>query len=127
MTSSDPTPGDADTVRLGIPALAEYAHLARLTASSIAARSDLPYDDVEDMRIAVGELCGVLVDDTPGSRIDLHCTVDDGALVVTATRHPAGEPVRLDDLSRQILEAVTDELQIHDQGAGLTIRKRHRD
>lgn len=126
MNRSDPTSPDSDTVRLGIPARAEYAHLARLTASSIAARSDLSYDEVEDVRIAVGELCGVLVDETPDSRIELTCSIGDAHLAITAVRLPAGAPVELDDLSRQILDAVTDELEIHEDGAGLTVQKRHR-
>lgn len=119
---NDPT-RTTDMIRLSFPAQAEYAHLARLTASSIAARFDFAYDDVEDVRIAVGELCGVLVDDATDSRIELTCLIVDDCLDVEGQRVPPGAPIELDDLNRQILEAVTDELHVHDQGAGLTLRK----
>lgn len=120
------TPEADDTIRLNIPARAEHAHLARLTTASVAARLAFSYDEVEDVRIAVGELCGVLVDDAPTSRIEFICRVTNDALEIDACREPAGAPIELDDLSRQILDAVTDEIQVHDHGTGLTVRKHRR-
>ena len=115
-----------ETVRLNIPARAEHAHLARLTTASVAARLAFSYDEVEDVRIAVGELCGVLVDGATDSRIEFLCRVTNDALEIEARRDPAGADVELDDLSRQILEAVTDEARVHDSGTGITVRKHRR-
>lgn len=116
---------DPEAIKLTIPAEAIYAQLARLTAASISARYDFSYDDVEDVRIAVGELCGLLVDDEP-TRIEFAYRFGDDTLDISAQRLPAGEPVTVGPLSHQILDAVTDEIDVHDHGTGLTIRKHRR-
>lgn len=51
----------AAEVRLSLPADADYAGVARLTAAGVAARSGCGYDDIEDIRIAVGEACSMLI------------------------------------------------------------------
>lgn len=116
---------DTDTIKLTVPAEPIYAQLARLTAASISARYDFSYDDVEDVRIAVGELCGLLVDDER-THIEFAYRFDRDVLDISARRLPAGEPVEVGPLSHQILDAVTDEITVHERGTGLTIRKQRR-
>ena len=55
-TSVEPT-----AVTLSFPAAAEHIRLARLVASGLVAPLDYGIDDVEDLRIAVDELCAVVV------------------------------------------------------------------
>lgn len=117
---------ETDAVCLTIPADVTYAQLARMTAATVAARFDFTYDDVEDVRIAVGELCGVLLGDDPDGRIEIILRFEDEVLEVEAWRLPAGGPVELGSLSQQILDAVTDEVTVHEEGTGITIRKQRR-
>ncbi len=47
----------AETVQLTIPCRAEYVGVARLAVLGIASRMPFSYDEVEDIRLAVGEAC----------------------------------------------------------------------
>ncbi len=47
----------AETVQLIIPCRPEYVGVARLAVLGIASRMPFSYDEVEDVRLAVGEAC----------------------------------------------------------------------
>ena len=102
-------PGRADEIRLRLPALASYARVARLAITGIVVRNGFDYDEVEDVRIAVGEAFGVLVAGAgEEDLIELATRVDDG-LDLTIARLPARPIDDLPELSRQIVAAVVDE------------------
>ena len=44
-------------IRLEIPAAPEYLRLARLAVADVGARAGWSYEDIDDLRIAVDELC----------------------------------------------------------------------
>ena len=50
-----------DEVVLTLPAAPEFVRLARLTCAGLATRIGMGYDEVEDLRIAVGEACSLLI------------------------------------------------------------------
>jgi serine/threonine-protein kinase RsbW len=52
---------DADTVELRVPADPAYLAVIRTTTAGLAARLDLTLDEIEDLRIAVDEACGLLL------------------------------------------------------------------
>ena len=59
-------------VELRVPADNAYASVLRTTTAGLAARLDFPIDDIEDLRIAVGEASAmVLPESVPGT--DLTC------------------------------------------------------
>jgi len=76
-TAAPPGSGHADAparadVELRLPADGAFASVLRTTAVGLAARLDFTIDDVEDLRIAVGEAHGLALDHAaPGS--DLTC------------------------------------------------------
>lgn len=51
-----------DTITLVVPASPEYAKTVRMTAAVLVSRSALPYDGVDDIRIAAEELFVYAVD-----------------------------------------------------------------
>lgn len=51
-----------DTVTIEIPCRAEYVGVARLAVLGIASRMPFSYDEVEDVRLAVGEACSHAVE-----------------------------------------------------------------
>ena len=117
-------------VRLSIPASPEFLRLARLAAAGLASRMGFTYDEVEDLRIAIDELCFALVG-TAGrdGNIELRYSLDAEDLVVEGlgTFTDALPSVAiLSPLSRQILSAVVDEhdVAIGEQGPTFRLRKR---
>lgn len=111
-----------EKVRLAMPAMPEYVRLARLTAAGLATRLGFSYDDVEDLRIAVDELCYLLVgsDGRPGS-ITLTYGVADDELVVEGEGAAGGKP-EFAELSEQILAALVDEYEVVRSDGRVTFR-----
>jgi anti-sigma regulatory factor (Ser/Thr protein kinase) len=104
-----------DEVRLVIPAEPGFLRLARLTAAAVASRMGFTFDEVEDLRIAVDELCYFLLGSGRGAgAITLLCTISADGLVVTGTGSGpdgSGSETTLPELSRRILESVVDEYE----------------
>ncbi|MGH2684540.1 MAG: hypothetical protein ACRDJP_03630 [Actinomycetota bacterium] len=120
------TEDKVDEVRLSLPALPEYARIVRLTAAGLASRLGFTYDEVEDLRIAVGEACSHLlgVDGRDGTLVVTYLLGDDlitidaeGEFADADIEDPSG------DLSAQILEAVVDEHQLHGRRVRLVKRR----
>lgn len=87
-TSSTSSPVGADDrradVELRLPADSAYASVLRTTTAGLAARLDFTIDDIEDLRIAVGEASAmVLPQATTGS--DLLCRFFLGAGELTVS------------------------------------------
>ena len=118
--------GVLDEVRLSLPAMPEYARIVRLTAAGLASRLGFTYDEVEDLRIAVGEACSHLlgVDGRDGTLVVTYLLGDDlitieaeGEFADPGADDPSGE------LSAQILEAVVDEHELDDRRVRLVKRR----
>lgn len=121
---------ERDEVRLAVPADPQFVQLARVTATGMASRLGFSYDEVEDLRLALDELCFVLVGRSgrPG-RVELRYAMADGALVVEGVGHFDGDAThrRLTALSEQILPALVDDYELFDDGEGrpcFRLRKR---
>lgn len=96
-----------ERVLLKLPAAPESVAIARLTASAMASRMGFTVDEVEDLRIAVSELCSVLFghDEETGG-LELEYAAGPGVLKVTGW---GGEPPRqLSQLSEQIVSHLAD-------------------
>lgn len=107
----------AGEVRLAVPAAPEYLRVVRLTAAGLASRMGFTFDEVEDLRIAVDELCYPLVREPSLDRmVELRFTIAAEALAIEGETTRPG-PAELADfepneLSTQILAAVVDEHEI---------------
>ena len=102
-----------EEIRLAVPAAPEYARLARLTVAGLATRLGFSYDEVEDLRIAVGEACSVLIDDPASGRLDVVYRLGADALEVEAAAdHADGHHSDATTLTEQILAAVVDDHRI---------------
>ncbi len=115
-----------EEIKLTLPALVGYARVARLAVTGLASRMGFSYDEIEDLRIAVGEVCGILLDDGPG-RITIRCTLGQDTLALEAIRRPIGTVPRATDLTRQILHAVVDQTELDLPDARVLVTKRRRD
>lgn len=101
---------NTEEVRLVLPALPAYVRLARLTATGLASRVGFSYDEVEDLRIAVDELCYLLVgaQGRPGT-ITLTFSMDSVGLVVAGEGRAGGGRAEFAELSEQILAAIVED------------------
>jgi serine/threonine-protein kinase RsbW len=82
------TPNDAPVMELRVPALAEYVSVVRLAVLGLCGRLPLSYNEVEDLRLAVGEACASSVQraakaDCPSCRITVTGELDEGCIVLT--------------------------------------------
>jgi serine/threonine-protein kinase RsbW len=115
---------NGEEVRLAVPALPEYVRLARLTAAGLASRLGFSFDEVEDLRIAVDELCYLLVGpDGRDGTITLRFAMDGSGLrVVGEGREDPSVGSEFAELSEQILAAIVDDYQVTRDGGTVTFR-----
>ena len=130
----------ADTVELLIPCRPEFVGIARLAVLGIASRMPFSYDEVEDVRLAVGEACTHAVEragHVPAS-IRITSVIDPSALTITITDDvPAGalsgpkseeaqmlEEAGVDQegLGALLMEILVDDVKIETGTAGTTVR-----
>ena len=115
-------------VRLSVPAAPEYLRLVRLTAAGLASRLGFTFDEVEDLRIAVDELCFHLLgdgDDTPSDRartMDLTYAAGADYISITGSTGMSGAVPEPSELSEQILDALVDEHEVTGNGGVVTFR-----
>jgi len=107
-----------DRVELTFPARGDLIVLARLVTSAISARAGFDIEELEDLRLAVGELCLLTLQGHDGrfGNLRLELSVLDDAIGVQCTLEhaaPGGETQPDEDesaaLSQQILDALVDE------------------
>jgi serine/threonine-protein kinase RsbW len=116
-------------VRLVVPAAAEYLRLVRLTAAGMASRLGFTFDEVEDLRIAVDELCFHLlgeVDDDARSdetrTMDLVYSAGTDSITITGRTGLSGAVPEPSELSEQILDALVDEHEVSGGNGMVTFR-----
>jgi hypothetical protein len=112
-------------VELSLAADAQMLFLARMTGAAVASRAQFEYDQIEDLRLAIDELCVRLISSASGPRTGritlLFQWGDDGVMEVTGTLLPEGSaagnghhPIPSTtlptyELSERILDALVDE------------------
>ncbi len=113
-------------VRLEVPASPEFLRVARMMAAGVASRLGFTLEEVDDLRIAIDELCFSLVgrNGRPGT-VALRYVMSPEGLAVEGTGRfadRAGDEPRLSPMSLQILRAVTDDCRVDAGVDGPTFR-----
>jgi serine/threonine-protein kinase RsbW len=112
--------GAGDRVELSFPARGDLIVLARLVTSAVSARAGFDIEELEDLRLAVGELCLLTLQGSDGEQGDLRLelTVLSEAIGVVCTLAGAGAAAasvvstngdETAQLSEQILDALVDD------------------
>lgn len=117
-------------VRLVVPAAAEYLRLVRLTAAGMASRLGFTFDEVEDLRIAVDELCfhllgnddDDLIPSDEGRTMDLVYSAGGDCITITGRTGLSGAMPEPSELSEQILDALVDEHEVSGGNGTVTFR-----
>lgn len=108
---------NGDVVELAIPVQADLVVLARLTAATVASRAGFAVEEIEDLRLAVEELCLSLVPAVPSGRLRLtFCSLPDEIEIACVLEEPppsssngAQAATGTDELSLRILDALVDD------------------
>jgi serine/threonine-protein kinase RsbW len=113
------------TIELVLPADTRLVRVARLVSSGVATAAGFDVEQVEDLRIAVDELCAALIEGGDGSPLLLSFELAPDRVGVLGST-PSGptaefEPERL-SLSRQILEVVVDDHEIDTDHGRINVR-----
>lgn len=104
-------------VTLVIPAANDHIRFARLVMSTIATKAGFDYDTIDDLRIAVDELCASTIAlATPGAELTVVYRADEEGVRVEGSAPaiaPGPEASLPSELSRLILKAVVDDHGFH--------------
>lgn len=113
----------SDVVELVIPVDADLVVLARMTAATVASRANFDVEEIEDLRLAVDELCISLVQGGTDGRLEVRFTRNDDEVEVECVYHPIPSSQSgwnleeaLEGLSARILDALVDEHGVDDGG-----------
>lgn len=100
-------------ITLGFPARPEPVRLARLVGAAVAGSIDVSLDDIEDLRLAVGEACAMLVGHaTPSARVEITIEPGPDAIDFRALLHGGLRPDPVvDELSQLVLRSLVDDVE----------------
>ena len=114
-------------VTVTVPARPDFVRLLRTVVASVGARLDLPYDRIDDLRIAVDEACAQLLA-TPSETMTMKVTPDTTRIVVLvcsdATVEAAGWPPPdvEESLAWRILAGLADQVRFELSDDGPAVR-----
>lgn len=132
---------DGAMVTLTIPCTPEYVGTARLTILGVASRMGFSYDQVEDIRLAVGEACANAIERASHLKvgtplITIRSLVETAKLTVEVEDHtdaPAGEgldtmkpaaeieSMNSQELGALLMEILVDEVSVEPTAGGGTL------
>ncbi|WP_460838498.1 ATP-binding protein [Nocardioides marmoraquaticus] len=109
-------------VELRLPAESAYVAVLRMTTAGLAARLDFTLDDIEDLRMAVGEACALVLEHADDHG-DLRAAYDLGAgsirVSISASAH--GSDLDSDSFGWQVLTALTSDVESRRDGRDLWV------
>lgn len=118
------------TVTLGLPADPESLAVVRSVVASVASRLALPYDAVDDLRIAAAEAAAVLLaSGHPGTRLRVDLTPSERDLSLTIWLEQAGSIASLaqrEGLAWRVIEGLADHAEVIEVDGGSAIELRIR-
>ena len=110
-----------DIVKLNIPKKPSYVSLVRLTASGIAYSMALNIDEIEDIKVSIGEACINSLNFSQDDEISLIFQIFEDKLSITVSGVKENIPEELDEkkereLGLLIIKSLMDEVVFNDKG-----------
>lgn len=107
-----------ERIELTIPGRPEYVAVVRLAAAAIAGRMSFTFDEIEDLKVAVGEVCSAAIL-TGTLRLQIAFDVGPQQLDITVSHTPGEAPraKREQELDRLLVQVLMDEVVITSDGA----------
>jgi serine/threonine-protein kinase RsbW len=120
QTSSPHPHLGTEEIDLSIPARPEYVVVVRLVAAGIAGRLALSFDDVEDLKIAVGEACtAAIVDGGEQVRIQFEVAAERLTIKVIHDRPRSASAASTEEreLGLLLMRCLMDDVRMETNGA----------
>jgi serine/threonine-protein kinase RsbW len=119
--------GDAPEPRvlLTVPARSRYLRLARLTAAGIASDLGFSLQAIEDLRVAVDEMCALLIEGCEQADVEMQLQYrPNGDKLMIEGSCPCGEGqvADLHPVARELLEMTADEYDVGVSGGARIFR-----
>ncbi|MGP8001318.1 MAG: anti-sigma factor [Streptosporangiaceae bacterium] len=97
-----------DRVTIRMPAEGAYLSVLRTATAGLAARLDFTLDEIEDLRIAVDEACGLLLSQAaPGADLDCDFTLaEDSMTIAVSVPSPRAQLPARDTFAWTVLSAL---------------------
>jgi serine/threonine-protein kinase RsbW len=113
----------AGDIRVVIPAEARFLRIARLTAAGVAADVGFDLRDLEDLRVAVDEMCAAVIDGAhTGDELSLRYRTDHDHLEIEGSCPRDGVPAELHPVARELLSMTADEFTLDGDGTTRSFR-----
>lgn len=126
MAEGESTESQSGPIELSVPARSEHLRVLRLVTASVAASLDLNIDQLDDLRIAIDDLCSLLIEQADHeARLHLVLVGQVGRLVAEGSiRGPgavAGAGAAMDPISRLILDGLDVEWAKEERSASFRL------
>ncbi|RYG38263.1 MAG: anti-sigma factor [Burkholderiales bacterium] len=110
-------------VELRLPAQSPFVAVIRMMTAGLAARVDFTIDDIEDLRMAVGEACALVLDvATEDASLFVRCDLGEGQMGLAVSVDAAeGHGVDMESFAWQVLSALVEDLQESSGPDGTTV------
>jgi serine/threonine-protein kinase RsbW len=122
-SSHDPHASRAD-VELRLPADGVFASVLRTTAAGLAARLDFTIDDIEDLRIAVGEANALALPEAdPESDLVCKFFLGSGTMTIQLETEASDDPQPdTESFAWQVLDTLADDVSAGSSGGVFRVR-----
>jgi serine/threonine-protein kinase RsbW len=120
LTSNPP-----DRIEISVPLRSTYLSTLRTMAASLGADVGFSIDEIDDVRLGIGEVVAALLESTPADR-DVRVTAtfltggDELSVIIPIPA--SGTTVAFDDLALGILRSVVDHFEVTAEGVTLVKR-----
>jgi serine/threonine-protein kinase RsbW len=121
---SDNTGDDRADVELRLPAEGAYATVVRTTAAGLAARLDFTIDDIEDLRIAIGEATALAIPEAdPGTDMVACFFFGRGSMTVTLETEAMDDPpLDTESFAWQVLDTMAQDASAGPEAGRFKVR-----
>jgi serine/threonine-protein kinase RsbW len=113
---------DPPDVSTEVPATPDFVQVLRNVAAGVAARLEMPIDQIEEVRLAVTEAASLLLDEADATRLRMRIRRSDDRLDVTISSDGSADPWPSDRALRSwpwtVVKGLSDEVALEHDGDG---------
>lgn len=116
--SQAPDASSAERIELTVPGRPEYVVVVRLAAAAVAGRMPFSFDDIEDLKVAVGEVATAAIL-SGAAKISVWFDVGPQRLEIRIVHRPTrtDRPPQERELDKLLVQVLMDEVRTDQDGA----------